>query len=61
MLRLTVSDPLFAEWNELLTMRAQWINVGCFWDLQCVPSAERRAMVATLDSAMCEAFEELTR
>lgn len=61
MLRLLPSDPLYPAWNWLLTMRAAWINAGCWWDLREIPEAERRAMVAMLTDLLEEAMEELGR
>ncbi len=64
MLRLTASDPLFAEWNELLTTYARYLNAGCHYDMaqyaETMP-VEWRADMARLRGMVEETFEELTR
>ena len=34
MLRLSPSDPLFPDWNELLTAYAALLNPSCHWNLR---------------------------
>jgi hypothetical protein len=59
-IRLTASDPLYPALNELLTIRAQFMNPACFVDLVECPEVERRAFVAWLDAELTRMFEELS-
>ena len=63
MLRLYASDPLFAEWDELLTLYAQMLNPACFVNLCDVDTeaAEYKADVITWREHVTQMFEELTR
>lgn len=60
---MTIKDPLYAEWNELLTMYAQTLNPACFYSLREVDtgSPEYKADVAMWADHVAEVFEELTR
>lgn len=61
MIHLSASDPLYAEINFILTIRAQWMNPACFFDLCGMSEVERLAFVALLDKELAKMFEELTR
>ena len=60
MLRLLPSDPLYPAWDWLLTIRAAYVNAGCWHDLAGVEEAERAEIVAMLTVELEQAFEELT-
>jgi hypothetical protein len=64
MLRMTASDPLFPEWNELLTLYAAYLNAACHVDIaqyaETMP-LEWQADVAMLRGMVEDTFEELTR
>ena len=67
-LRLTASDPetalIFAEYNEVMTLYAQYLNAACHYDLagyaETMP-VEWRADVAMFREMVAKTFEELTR
>lgn len=61
MIRLLLSDPLYAEMEFILTLRARFMNPACHFDLCGMPEVERLAMVATFDSLIAEMFQELSR
>jgi hypothetical protein len=60
-LRLSPSDPLFADWDALLTLRAALMNPACHADLAAAPAAERQAAAVIVDDLMHQAWDELTR
>lgn len=59
---LTASDPLYPEWDDLLTQYAQALNPQCHFDLcQEAETAEYKAGVKMLKDEIVEYFEELVR
>jgi len=63
MLRLYASDPLYSEWNELLTAYAALLNPACHWNTREVvrDSPEYRADLAVWRQRVMDEFEEMTR
>ena len=63
MLRMTSRDPLYAEWNELLTLYAAMLNPQCHYNTREVDteSAEYEAAVTEWREHVAEMFNELTR
>jgi hypothetical protein len=62
-LKMTASDPNFAEWNLLLTRRMVAINAHVAWDTRWIcelPEPERAALMVMLDGETVTAFEELS-
>jgi hypothetical protein len=61
-LRLTASDPLYQEWNELLTAYAALLNPACHWNLRQVDtdSAEYRADVVAWTEWVEECWKQLS-
>jgi len=60
---MTASDPLFPEWNFLLTLYAQMLNPACFVNLLSVDvnSVEYKADVEVWRQQVADKWDETKR